>query len=392
MVNDSIVTALVDTGSCASIAKKSFVDSLGLKPDKMRNLPSLTGVTDAVVPVLGSVYLGVSIGHRVVTHLFYVVPDPLLDTEVLLGADLLGSARLTWDHKKGILVWDSITYKVRLLKRRPSTRRIKSLKIVQPSDPDVREIRLKKPIILPPSSARIYAIKVKEDIDSVLEFESGLKHSGAMKALCLKVNKDQEVPLPLINSTKGIVKLKIGTLIGTYNKIDERDFSSVTPICRKIDIKNDLIPESMRVAPGRGSTREEKLENLIEQQDWSHLDRGQQAQLKDLVMENHQIFIVESNELGKFQGVQGHINVSDPQPVRNPMYRYPEKAKQIISDLLEDMEAKDIIEPSTAAWLSPIVLVRKPDNSQRIKECVWTIEKLTLTFRLIFIHYLDWKN
>ncbi|XP_076061233.1 uncharacterized protein LOC143037014 [Oratosquilla oratoria] len=366
MVNDSIVTALVDTGSCASIAKKSFVDSLGLKPDKMRNLPSLTGVTDTVVPVLGSVYLGVSIGHRVVTHLFYVVPDPLLDTEVLLGADLLGSARLTWDHKKGILVWDSITYKVRLLKRRPSTRRIKSLRIVQPSDPDVREIRLKKPIILPPSSARIYAIKVKEDIDSVLEFESGLKHSGAMKALCLKVNKDQEVPLPLINSTKGIVKLKIGTLIGTYNKIDERDFSSVTPICGKIDIKNDLIPESMRVAPGRGSTREEKLENLIEQQDWSHLDRGQQAQLKDLVMENHQIFIVESNELGKFQGVQGHINVSDPQPVRNPMYRYPEKAEQIISDLLEDMEAKDIIEPSTAAWLSPIVLVRKPDNSQRM--------------------------
>ena len=76
------------------------MDSLGLK----RNIPRLTGVTDTVVPVLGSVYLGVNVGRRVVTHLFYIVPDPLLDTEVLLGADLLGIARLTWDPRKGILI------------------------------------------------------------------------------------------------------------------------------------------------------------------------------------------------------------------------------------------------------------------------------------------------
>ena len=34
--------------------------------------------------------------------------------------------------------------------------------------------------------------------------------------------------------------------------------------------------------------------------------------------------------------------------------------------MLEEMEEKDIIEPSTAAWLSPIVLVKKPDGSQRM--------------------------
>ncbi len=34
--------------------------------------------------------------------------------------------------------------------------------------------------------------------------------------------------------------------------------------------------------------------------------------------------------------------------------------------MLEDMEEKGIIEPSTAAWLSPIVLVNKPDGSKRL--------------------------
>ena len=72
-----MIGALVDTGSCASIVRKSFVDSLGLKPAKMRNLPRLTGVTNTIVPVLGSVYLDVNVGRRVVTHLFYIVPDPL---------------------------------------------------------------------------------------------------------------------------------------------------------------------------------------------------------------------------------------------------------------------------------------------------------------------------
>ena len=361
-----MIEALVDTGSCVSIIKKSFVESLGLKPAKMRNLPRLMGVTQAVVPVLGSVYVRVHIGKRVVTHLFYIVPDNLMDTEVLLGADILGVARLTWDRKKSIVIWNGITFLVRLLKMRPSTKRIRNLKIVQPSNPSTDEIRLKKKIVLPPSSVGVYTVSVNEDVNTVLEFESVVKHSGAMNRLCLKVSNNKEVYLPLVNSTKGVVKLRIGTLVGTYTKIDEKDITSVTPTCRKIEIKNDLIPESMSVESGQECTREEKLENLIAQQDWSHLNVEQQSQLKNIVMKHHQVFILDSKELGKFRDVQGHINISDTQPVRTPLYRYPEMAKKVIADMLEDMEAKDIIEPSTAAWLSPIVLVRKPDNSQRM--------------------------
>ncbi len=62
------------------------------------------------------------------------------------------------------------------------------------------------------------------------------------------------------------------------------------------------------------------------------------------------------------------IGISDPLPVRKPAYRYPEKAKEIIAGLLQGMETRDIIEPSTAAWLwlSPIVLVTKPNGSKHM--------------------------
>ena len=129
------------------------------------------------------------------------------------------------------------------------------------------------------------------------------KNCGANNALCLKVNSLQEVHVPLVNSTKSRSRLNVGTLIGKYTKIDERDIISPVTKCRKVQIKNELIPESISVVPGQGCTREETLENLLTQQDWSHLDNEQQAQLKDTLIKNHPVFILENNELGIFQGL-----------------------------------------------------------------------------------------
>jgi len=49
-----------------------------------------------------------------------------------------------------------------------------------------------------------------------------------------------------------------------------------------------------------------------------------------------------------------------------PLYRHPEQAKQIISNMISDMLAKGIIEESTPAYLSLIVLVNKADGSKRL--------------------------
>ncbi len=66
------------------------------------------------------------------------------------------------------------------------------------------------------------------------------------------------------------------------------------------------------------------------------------------------------------KGPPAKINVADPQPSRGPRYRYPQEAKWLIAEMLQDMEDRQIIEKSTSAWLSPIVLVNKPDGSKRM--------------------------
>ncbi len=70
--------------------------------------------------------------------------------------------------------------------------------------------------------------------------------------------------------------------------------------------------------------------------------------------------------IGLINGPPAHIKVDDPRLSRGPTYRYSKQAKQLIAEMLDDMEQRDIIERSTAAWLSPIVLVNKSDGSKRM--------------------------
>ncbi len=55
-------------------------------------------------------------------------------------------------------------------------------------------------------------------------------------------------------------------------------------------------------------------------------------------MEYEELFIVEKGELGLIQQQPAHIQVDDPTPCRSPIYRYPEKAKDIIVSILKDLD------------------------------------------------------
>ena len=113
------------------------------------------------------------------------------------------------------------------------------------------------------------------------------------------------------------------------------------------------------------NTRWEKLQVILADRDWSHLTAEQKALLFDLIKQHQGLFIVQPGELGLIQAEPAHIQVNDPNPCRTPLYRYPEKAKETIQTILKNLEERGIIESSTAAWLSPIVLVNKPGGEKK---------------------------
>ncbi len=98
----------------------------------------------------------------------------------------------------------------------------------------------------------------------------------------------------------------------------------------------------------------------------SHLTPRQRALLNDVILKCDPLFLLEEGELGTLKAPPVHIIVADPRPIRGPTYRYPENAKVVIGDMLQDMEKKRNNRKSTSAWWSPIVLVNKPDGTKRM--------------------------
>ena len=210
MINDHVCHALVDTGSVASLVTQSFVRKLGVRIDSSRTLP-LRGITAHPVPVLGTVYLDVFEGRHYVQHMFMVVPDNILDTELLLGVDLLALFPFTWDAPNKTMSWNGITYKARMLRHRPTTKRVRKIKLAQPSS-SAPQLQLKTTITIPPNTTGLYPVHSNITPNTLLYFQPHNKYIPTMD-LCLEVPKTQELVLPLVNKTKNRIMLTSGTLL-----------------------------------------------------------------------------------------------------------------------------------------------------------------------------------
>ncbi|KAK8381164.1 hypothetical protein O3P69_008201 [Scylla paramamosain] len=83
-------------------------------------------------------------------------------------------------------------------------------------------------------------------------------------------------------------------------------------------IENELEPQN-DVVEGNG-TRAERLQRLINQQNWAHLANDQQKQLSNVVLSHEKLFMLEKKDIGTISGEPAHIAVSDPNPCQSPMY------------------------------------------------------------------------
>ena len=113
-------------------------------------------------------------------------------------------------------------------------------------------------------------------------------------------------------------------------------------------------------------SRRERLQKLVKQLDLKHLDEDSKQALEEKLLEHVGLFILGEQEMGLINLPDNHITLLDGEPVRMPLYRHPENAKKIIGEMIQSMLEKDIIENSYSTYLSPIVLINKPNGSKRM--------------------------
>jgi len=117
-------------------------------------------------------------------------------------------------------------------------------------------------------------------------------------------------------------------------------------------------------APGR--TVPEHVADLFTSAQPNCTDTQQEQELANLLTKYASVFSSGEEDMGLTQLVEHGIPVApDTRPIRQPPHRLgPEKeaeAERQVQDLLK----KGLIEPANGAWSSPVVLVRKKDQTWR---------------------------
>ena len=92
------------------------------------------------------------------------------------------------------------------------------------------------------------------------------------------------------------------------------------------------------------------------------LSDTQRDQLYSLLLSFADIFPENESDLGRTGIVKHRINTNNVMPLRQPPRRLPKHQQEEASLLLQRMLEKQIVEPSTSPWSSPVVLVRKKDG------------------------------
>ena len=91
--------------------------------------------------------------------------------------------------------------------------------------------------------------------------------------------------------------------------------------------------------------------------------------LADLLIEHNDVFAQNKLDLGTCSLITHRIDTGSARPIRQPLQRTPRGFEDEEEQYLQDQLKAGVIVPSSCAWASPVVLVRKSSNTVR-----WCVE------------------
>lgn len=108
----------------------------------------------------------------------------------------------------------------------------------------------------------------------------------------------------------------------------------------------------------------ERIKELFEALRWTHLNAEETEHVKNLVIENADLFHLPHERLTKTNAVTHTIRTRDEIPTHTRQYRHPQVHKEEINRQVGELLDRDIIKPSSSPWNSPVLLVAKKADSK----------------------------
>ena len=229
-------------------------------------------------------------------------------------------------------------------------------------------VRTTKHVNIPPSSEAIIPVRVARKINgqtALIEPVKATKGSQPLMVAKTVVKLDKSrTGCRILNYSDETLHLSPGTVVAIATAVDETLISSLdesqiptvnsTNQSKKID--TPLSPtEAIDIAKTLNIDTSSPL-----------LTPSMKDKLLELIGKNRDVFATNLNELGKTNIHMHAIETGDAQPVRLRPYRNSPNIERELNRQLIEMEENGIIEPSTALWQSPVVMVKKKTGEYRV--------------------------
>ena len=180
------------------------------------------------------------------------------------------------------------------------------------------------------------------------------KFIGLVVAASVHAPDDQQIILRLLNTTDEAIVIRKGTVLGRYLAADVMEERESEP---RIEVNlyqqgvTDALPEFLRPHYERWCV---------------HLAERGKDDLQALLIAYQDVFSKDEFDMGRTSIVQHEIPlVEGTQPIKQKAYRYGPNQEKEIEQQVQNLLKKDLIEPGSGAWRSPVVLARKKDGTWR---------------------------
>ena len=345
------ISFMLDTGASVSLLRADVWEKISADRALVQwNGSRLVGVEGSSIEVLGVATCIISLAGITVKGDFLVART--LSTEAILGLDFLEEhgCVINTQHRALHIQGKAIPLK----EDRPSQCSSAIEAFVQQNLhlPPLSEIEVMAVALFPDSKemGNTYLVEAKAQ-DKV---PITVANAVVVPKQAEMDNQLYCLPVRIINPSSENVTLHKGMRVARLEQIQDPD-------C--VAGMREMFQDDTSVS----TEMQELLWTLVEKSG-EMLDERQQDQLYRLLLGFSDVFSLSSRDMGRTNRLQHTIPTTTERPIRQQARRIPPFQREEVDKLLHDMLERDVIQPSTSPWASPIVLVQKKDGS--IRFCV----------------------